>query len=93
MEVAQNRGLTLCPIESLSDSDDGTPEGLSHYVIIHTPKGTLIYRVSPGLLDPSLRKVNLQNDPLIVVLITVSGGNVSLPKYAPSIILANGDKG
>ena len=29
MEVAQNRGLTLCPIDGLSDSDDGTPEDLA----------------------------------------------------------------
>ena len=28
MEVTQNRGLTLCPIDVLSDSDDETPEDL-----------------------------------------------------------------
>ena len=29
MEMAQNRGLTLCPIDGLSDSDDETPEDLA----------------------------------------------------------------
>ena len=29
MELAQNRGLTLCPIDGLSDSDDETPEDLA----------------------------------------------------------------
>ena len=28
MEVAQNRGLTLCSTDALSDSDDETPEDL-----------------------------------------------------------------
>ena len=34
MEVAQNRGLTLCPIDGLFDS--------AQYLIIHTPKDRLI---------------------------------------------------
>ena len=29
MEVAQIRGLTLCPIDGLSDSDDEAPEDLA----------------------------------------------------------------
>ena len=37
MEVTQNRGLNLCPIDVLSDSDDETPEdlGLSTSLSIH----------------------------------------------------------
>ena len=37
MEVTQNRGLTLCPIDVLSGSDDETPEdlGLSSSLSIH----------------------------------------------------------
>ena len=70
MEVAQNRGLTLCPIDSLFDS--------AQYLIIHTPKERLICwfcpEKCPGTLAPSLAKVNLENDPLIMILITVFGG-------------------
>ena len=29
MEVTQNTGLTLCPVDGLSDSDDETPEDLA----------------------------------------------------------------
>ena len=79
MEVAQNRGLTLCPIDGLSDSDNETPEDLdlSTSLSIHLREDSFIdfvQRNAPGTLAPSLRKVNLQNDPLIMVLITVSGG-------------------
>ena len=42
MEVTQNRGLTLCPIDILSDSDDETPEdlGLSTSLSIHLMEGS-----------------------------------------------------
>ena len=79
MEVAQNRGLTLCPIDGLSDPDDETPEDLIHStsLSIHLREDSFIdfvQRNAPGTLAPSLRKVNLQNDPLIMVLIAVPGG-------------------
>ena len=58
MEVAQNRGLTLCPIDSLSDCDDETPEDLrlSTSSFIHLREGSFIdfvQRNVPGtfLLD------------------------------------------
>ena len=54
---------------------------------------SILWDVSPGPLPPFLRNVNLQNDPLIVVLITVSRANGPWPKHARSIILANGNKG
>ena len=44
MEVAQNRGLTLCPIDGLSDSDDETPEhlALSTSLSIHLREDSFI---------------------------------------------------
>ena len=44
MEVTQNRGLTLCPINALSDSDDETPEdlGLSTSLSIHPREDSFI---------------------------------------------------
>ena len=83
MEVTQNRGLTLCPIDVLSDSDDETPEdrGLSTSLSIHLREDS--WDISPGGPQSPLhssRKVNLQNDPLIVVLITMSGANEPGPK-------------
>ena len=33
--MAQNRGLTICPIDGLSDSDDETPEDLALSTSIH----------------------------------------------------------
>ena len=79
MEVAQNRGLTLRPIDGLSDSDNETPEDLvlSTSLSIHLREDSFIdfvQRNAPGTLAPSLSKVNLQNDPLIMVFIIVSGG-------------------
>ena len=82
--MTQNRGLTLCPIDVLSDSDDETPEdlGLSTSLSIHLREDS--WDISPGgpLVPPPLpaRKVNLQNDPLIVVLITMSGANEPGPR-------------
>ena len=35
----------------------------------------------------SLRKVNLQNDPLIIVSIAVSGANEPCPKYGPRMLI------
>ena len=57
-----------------------------------------VRRNVPGtfLLDPyppSLRNVKFQNDPLIMVSITVSRANGPGPKHAPRIILAGGDQG
>ena len=57
MEVTQNRGLTLCPTDVLSDSDDETPEdlGLSTSLSIHLREdhGTFLlvdtYSLSPGV--------------------------------------------
>ena len=48
MEVTQNRGLTLCPIDVLSDSDDETPEdlGLSTSLSIHLRED--LWDISPG---------------------------------------------
>ena len=44
MEVTQNRGLTLCPIDALSDSDNKTLEdlGLSTSLSIHLRKDSFI---------------------------------------------------
>ena len=42
---------------------------------------------------PSSRNVKLQNNPLIVVSITMSKTNGPGPKHAPRIILTNGDEG
>ena len=39
------------------------------------------------------RNVKLQNNPLIVVSITMSKTNGPRPKHAPRIILTNGDEG
>ena len=91
--MAQNRGLTLCPIDGLSDPDDETLEELvvSTLLSIHLRENSFIYfvqRNAPGTLAPSLRKVNLENDPLIMVLIAVSGGtNEPCPKYAPMMFI------
>ena len=95
MEVAQSRGLTLCPMDGLSDSDDETPEDL--VLSIHTPRRRqlidFVQRNAPGTLACSLRKVNLQSDPLIMVFIAVLGGgcgvggaNEPCPKYAPKAV-------
>ena len=70
MEVTQNRGLTLVQLMFFSDFDDGTPEdlGLSTSLSMHLREDS--WGISPsGPLVPSplLDKVNLQNDPLIVV--------------------------
>ena len=48
MEVTQNRGLTLCPTDVLSDSDDETPEdlGLSTSLSIHLREDS--WDISPG---------------------------------------------
>ena len=87
MEVTQNRGLTLRPIDVLSGSDDKTPEdlGLSSSLSIHLHVREDSWNISPGgplVPSPLLssRKVNLQNDPLIVVLITMSGANEPGPR-------------
>ena len=90
MRVAQNRGLTLCLI--LPESDDETPEDLvlSTSLSIHLRENSFIdfvQRNAPGTLAPSLRKVNLQNDPLIMVLIAVSGANEPCPNYAPRMLI------
>ena len=42
MEVAQNRGLTICPIDGLSDSDDETPEDLALSTSMHLREGSFI---------------------------------------------------
>ena len=65
------------------DSDDETPEdlGLSTSLSIHLREDS--WDISPGgplVPSPSSRKVNLQNDPLIVVLITMSGANEPGPR-------------
>ena len=54
MEVTQNRGLTLCPTDVLSDSDDETPEdlGLSTSLSIHLREDS--WDISPG--GPLLEK-------------------------------------
>ena len=59
MEVAQNRGLTICPIDALSDSDDETPEdlGLNTSLSIHLREDLSIDFVQRNvhgvfLLDP-----------------------------------------
>ena len=83
MEVTQNRGLTLCPVDVLADSDDETPEdlGLSTSLSIHLRRTHWTFLlVDPWSPLPSLRKVNLQNDPLIVVLITMFGANEPGPR-------------
>ena len=57
MEVTQNRGLTLCPIDVLSGSDDETPEdlGLSSSLSIHLHVREDSWDISPGgPLVPSL---------------------------------------
>ena len=57
MEVTQNRGLTLCPIDVLSDSDDETLEdlGLSTSLSIHLHVREDSWDISPGgPLVPSL---------------------------------------
>ena len=40
---------------------------------------------------PCLRNVRLQNDPLVMVWITVSEANGQRPKHAPKVIFAKGD--
>ena len=59
MEVKQNRGLTLCPIDVLPDSDDETPEdlGLRTSLSIHLRKDS--WDISPGgplVPSPLLKK-------------------------------------
>ena len=93
MKVAQNRGLTLCPIDGcLSDSDDETPEDL----VLRTSLSThlredsfidFVQRNALGTLAPSLRKVNLQNDFPIMALIAVSGANKPYLKYALRMLI------
>ena len=48
LKVTQNRGLTLCPIDVLSDSDDETPEDLelSTSLSIHLREDS--WDISPG---------------------------------------------
>ena len=58
MEAAQNRGLTLCPIDGLSDPDDETPEELvlSTSLSIHLKEDSFIdfvQRNAPGTLAPT----------------------------------------
>ena len=50
MEVTQNRGLTLCPIDVLSGSDDETPEdlGLSSSLSLHLHVREHSWDISPG---------------------------------------------
>ena len=90
--MAQTRGLTLCPIDGLSDSNDRTPEDLvlSTSLSIHLKEDLFVdfvhLRNAPGTLAP-LRKVNLQNDPLIMVLIAVSGANELCLKYAQRMLI------
>ena len=50
MEVTQNRGLALCPIDVLSGSDDETPEdlGLSSSLSIHLHVREDSWGISPG---------------------------------------------
>ena len=42
MEVAQNRGLTICLIDGLSDSDDETPDDLALSTSIHLKDDSFI---------------------------------------------------
>ena len=90
MEVAQDRGFTLCPIDALSDSDNETSEdlGLSTPLSIHQREDLSILSG-----ETSVEKDQPANDPLIVVLIALFRTNEPWSKYAPSIILANSDGG
>ena len=60
MEVTQDRGLTLCPIDVLSDSDEyETPEdlGLSTSLTIHLREGSWdIFPGGPLVPSPLLEK-------------------------------------
>ena len=90
--MAQNRGLTFCPVDGLSNSDNGTPDdlGLGTSLSMYLREDSFIdfvQRNAPGTLASSLRMINLQNDPLIMVLIAVSGANDPCPKYSPRMLI------
>ena len=56
IEMTQNRGLTLCPIDALSDSDDETPEdlGLSTSLSIHVREDLFISFVQKNVHETFL---------------------------------------
>ena len=86
--MARSRGLTLCPIDGLSDSDNETPEdlGLSTSLSIYLREDSFIDFV-PWKPSPLLDKGQPANDPPIMVLIAVSGANEPHPKYAPRMLI------
>ena len=61
MEVAQNRGLTLCPIDGLSDSDDETPEdlALSTSLSIHPREDSFIDFIQRNSSETRVSQFNL----------------------------------
>ena len=61
MEVAQNRGLTLCPIDGLSDSDDETPENLalSTSLSIHPREDSFIDFIQRNSSETRVSQFNL----------------------------------
>ena len=61
MEVAQNRGLTLRPIDGLSDSDDETPEdlALSTSLSIHPREDSFIDFIQRNSSETQVSQFNL----------------------------------